>query len=106
MSAVNNLLAASKPYPAQIAADRQIDKQTRQAETKSRAGTGLRDETSSVKHVGKTTTQSVNIDAETQTVIFQTIDENTDSVVSQYPSEAQLRLKLSLKAYLEAAQAK
>ena len=82
MSTVENLLAASKPNSALIAADRKIDKQTMQA------GTGPREEASQTKHVGKTTVRNIDFDAETRTVIFQTIDENTDSVISQYPSEA------------------
>ena len=91
MSTVENLLAASKPNSTLIAADRKIDKQTMQA------GTGPREEASQTKHVGKTTVRNIDFDAETQTVIFQTIDENTDSVISQYPSEAQLNLSAYLK---------
>jgi uncharacterized FlaG/YvyC family protein len=102
MSTVNNLLAASKIYPANIVADRQIDKQSGQAKMKSRAGPAPIDETNRTKHIGKTTTQNIDIDAETQTVIVQTIDEKTGSVIKQYPNEVQL----SLRAYLSAAQAK
>lgn len=102
MSTVNNLLAASKPNPAHIAADRQIDKQPHQAEAKSQAGTGLRNETRPTEHVGKATDRNIDIDAESQTLIFQTIDENTGSVIRQYPSE----VRLSLRAYLAAARAK
>lgn len=102
MSTVNDLLAASWPNPAYIAANRQIDKQPTQAEAKSQAGTGLRNETRPTERVGKAIARNIDIDAESQTLIFQTIDENTGSVVSQYPTEIQL----SLRAYLAAAQAK
>jgi uncharacterized FlaG/YvyC family protein len=102
MSTVNNLLAASKLNPAHIVAGRQIDKQSGQAETKSQAGPAPIDETNRTKHIGKTTTRNIDIDAETQTVIVQTIDEKTGSVINQYPNEVQL----SLHAYLSAAQAK
>ncbi len=99
MSAVNNLLAAIKPNPANIAADRQIDKKTRQTERKSQTDIESRIEASPTRQTSNTTTRKTIIDAETLTVISQTIDESTNSVVSQYPNEVQLRLR----AYLSAA---
>ncbi len=95
MSAVNNLSAAKMPRSVPISGAAQSNTLSGPAETESEAGIGFRSKGSQAD-VNRATVKKIDIDGETQTVIFQTIDEQTDAVVSQYPSEALLNLRTYL----------
>ncbi len=115
MDAVDNVLAASQPLQADKSVIVLSTKRLEPTETAAEADIGARSEVSrpipagdreqnlvaktTAKPVAKMTARQVVIDAETQSVIFQTIDKSTDTVVSQYPGEAQL----NLRAYLRTA---
>jgi len=101
MSAVNSLSAVSVTSSVQKTAGRQIDLQSGQPEAKPQDDLTSRQDTTANRRVAKSVSSDISIDPETRSVIFQTIDINTDAVVSQYPSDVQL----SLRAYFAAATA-
>ena len=98
MSTVINISTATRPNSAHIASDSQNVGKVQQTETVSRSGAGASNEAKKPNHVSNSVSRNIDLDTETRVLIVQTIDEHTNKVIRQYPSDVQLRLRTYLAA--------